>query len=165
VVTLDPAASTTFVVPGTGASIVYTEPTTDSHAVSVFATSDFPQYAQTQTLALAATAAPVISAVVESGFDALLVTYGEDVACPATGADGDFVYDSGYGAVGGTVTGCTAGAAGTHQLTLTGQFNAPGAASLIYTAPVVSTTANAVSAAGSTSIFAATQTFFPVKAV
>jgi hypothetical protein len=158
VVTLDPAASTTFVVPGTGASIVYTEPTTDSNAVSVFATSDFPQYAQTQTLALAATVAPTMRGTTTNAAGAQLeITYSGPVACPATGADSDFVYDSGFGILGGSISGCTAGTGDT--LVLSGLFNAPtGSGTIVYTAPAESTTSNAVYAAGSVSAFAVTQT-------
>jgi hypothetical protein len=82
------------------------------------------------------------------------------VACPATGADGDFVYDSAFNALGGEITSCSAVG---DVLTLGGIFNTPsGAASIVYTAPATSTTANAVYAANSTSAFAATQTLFPL---
>jgi hypothetical protein len=47
-------------------------------------------------------------------------------------------------------------------LTLTGAFVTPGAsATIVYTAPATSTVANAVGAAGSTTVFAATQTLGP----
>jgi hypothetical protein len=152
----------TFALPGTGASIVYTAPASPvagTNAVS--ATLDFPQFAATQTLAL--TAAPVpamVSAIVAGGLLSVAITYNENVTCPATGADGDFVYDSGFNTLGGAISGCsTAGMV----LTLTGVFNAAtGSASIVYTAPASSSVANAVYAAGSTGDFAATQTLLPL---
>jgi hypothetical protein len=150
----------TFTLPGTGASIVYTAPASPTVATAVSATTAYPQFAVTQTLALAALPIPAITAAVSAGGATLTVTYSENVSCPATGADGDFVYDSAFNTLGGSISGCTAA---NNVLTLSGIFNpATAAASLVYTAPAVSTTANAVVAAGSTSAFAATQTFFPV---
>jgi hypothetical protein len=150
----------TFTLPGAGASVVYTAPASPTVATAVSATTAYPQFAVTQTLALAALPIPAITAAVSAGGATLTVTYSENVSCPATGADGDFVYDSAFNTLGGSISGC---AAATNVLTLSGIFNvATGAASLVYTAPAVSTTANAVYAAGSTSAFAATQTFFPV---
>jgi len=154
------ATAATLVLPGASDTLDYTVPATNSAVYAPTSVNYYPQFPAAQQFALAATAVPAISAAVWENVSTLEVTYGgENVACPATGADGDFVYDSGFEQVGGTVTGCTAA---TDVLTLTGVFNAPGAASLIYTAPAVSTTSNAVSAAGSASAFAATQTFFPV---
>jgi hypothetical protein len=150
----------TFTLPGTGASIVYTAPASPTVATAVSAATAYPQFAVTQTLALAALPIPAITAAVSAGGATLTVTYSENVSCPATGADGDFVYDSAFNTLGGSISGCTAA---NNVLTLSGIFNpATAAASLVYTAPAVSTTANAVVAAGSTSAFAATQTFFPV---
>jgi hypothetical protein len=149
----------TFTLPGSGASIVYTAPAVNG-AVSVIATSEYPQYAVTQTFAIPATPAPAITKAVSAGGASLTVTYSEDVSCPPTGADGDFVYDSAFNTLGGSISGCTAV---TNVLTLTGIFNpATAAASLVYTAPASSSTLNAVYAAASTSAFAATQTWFPV---
>jgi hypothetical protein len=150
----------TFTLPGAGASVVYTAPASPTVATAVSATTAYPQFAVTQTLALAALPIPAITAAVSAGGATLTVTYSENVSCPATGADGDFVYDSAFNTLGGSISGC---AAANNVLTLSGIFNvATAAASLVYTAPAVSTTANAVYAAGSTSAFAATQTFFPV---
>ena len=139
---------------------MYTAPASPTVATAVSATTFYPQFAVTQTLALAALPIPAITAAVSAGGATLTVTYSENVSCPATGADGDFVYDSAFNTLGGSISGCTAA---NNVLTLSGIFNpATAAASLVYTAPAVSTTANAVVAAGSTSAFAATQTFFPV---
>jgi hypothetical protein len=152
----------TFALPGTGASIVYTAPASPvagTNAVS--ATSDFPQFAATQTLAL--TAAPVpamVSAVVAFNLLSVAITYNEAVTCPAAGADGDFVYDSGFNTPGGAISGCSTNGM---VLTLTGVFNAAtGSASIVYTAPASSSVANAVYATGSTGDFAATQTLLPL---
>jgi hypothetical protein len=151
----------TFALPGTGASIVYTAPASPTTSNAVSATSDFPQFAATQTLALPLGTVPaMVSAVVNVSLLSIAITYNEDVSCPATGADGDFVYDSGFNTLGGAISGCsTAGIV----LTLTGVFNAAtGSASIVYTAPTVSSVANAVYAAGSTGDFAATQTLLPL---
>jgi len=109
---------------------------------------------------MTATPVPVmVSAVVTAG-TSIAITYNEGVACPATGADGAFVYDYTTGFSGGAVTGCTTVG---DVLTLTGAFNASlGSASVIYSAPGVPTTANAVYATGSTTDFAATQTLLPL---
>jgi hypothetical protein len=152
----------TFALPGTGASIVYTAPASPvagTNAVS--ATSDFPQFAATQTLALTAAPAPaMVSAVVAGSLLTIAITYNEAVSCPATGADGDFVYDSGFNTLGGAISGCSTV---TNVLTLTGVFNAAtGSASIVYTAPASSSVANAVYATGSTGDFAATQTLSPL---
>ena len=151
----------TFALPGTGASIVYTAPASPTTSNAVSATSDFPQFAATQTLALPLGTVPaMVSAVVNVSLLSIAITYNEDVSCPATGADGDFVYDSGFNTLGGAISGCsTAGIV----LTLTGVFNAAtGSASIVYTAPASSSVANAVYAAGSTGDFAATQTLLPL---
>jgi hypothetical protein len=152
----------TFALPGTGASIVYTAPASPvagTNAVS--ATSDFPQFAATQTLALTAAPAPaMVSAVVANNLLSVAITYNEAVTCPATGADGDFVYDSGFNTLGGAISGCSTNGI---VLTLTGVFNAAtGSASIVYTAPASSSVANAVYATGSTGDFAATQTLLPL---
>ena len=88
---------------------------------AVNATVDFPQFPVAQTLALTATPVPaMVSAVVTAG-TSIAITYNEGVSCPATGADGAFVYDYTTGISGGTATGCsTVG----DVLTLTGAFNA-----------------------------------------
>jgi hypothetical protein len=126
------------------------------------ATVDYPQFPAAQTFALAATVAPtMVSAAVNGGLLFVTITYNEAVSCPATGADGDFVYDSGFNTLGGAITSCASGAGFT--LILNGVFNtATGSASIVYTAPATSTSANAVYAAGSTSAFAATQTLLPL---
>jgi hypothetical protein len=128
---------------------------------AVTATVDYPQFPAAQTFALTATVAPVMTGSTTVAAGATLeITYSGAVSCPATGADGDFVYDSAFDTLGGSISGCTAAG---DDITLSGVFNAPtGAASIVYTAPAVSTTANAVYAAGSTSAFAATQTLFPL---
>ena len=72
-----------------------------------------------------ATAAPVMQSfgpgIANAGGTTLTITYQEPVSCPATGADGDFVYDSAFNTVGGSVTGCASGAGDT--LVLSGLFN------------------------------------------
>jgi hypothetical protein len=149
----------TFTLPGNTANIVYTAPATSTTANAVNATSDFPQFAATQTLALTAAPAPaMVSAVV--GATSIAITYGAAVSCPTTGADGDFVYYYQGVSVGGVATGCTTVG---DVLTLTGAFAAStGSASIVYTAPGASTTANAVYATGSTTDFAASQTLLPL---
>ena len=149
----------TFTLPGNTANVVYTAPGTSTTANAVNATSDFPQFAATQTLALTAAPAPaMVSAVV--GATSIAITYGAAVSCPTTGADGDFVYYYQGVSVGGVATGCTTVGG---VLTLTGAFAAStGSASIVYTAPGASTTANAVYATGSTTDFAASQTLLPL---
>jgi hypothetical protein len=149
----------TFTLPGNAANIVYTAPGASTTANAVNAISDFPQFAATQTLALTAAPAPaMVSAVV--GATSIAITYGAAVSCPTTGADGDFVYYYQGVSVGGVATGCTTVG---DVLTLTGAFAAStGSASIVYTAPGASTTANAVYATGSTTDFAASQTLLPL---
>ena len=153
------ATAETVVLPGASDTLVYTVPATDTAVYAVTASVDFPQFAAAQTLALTAAPAPaMVSAVVTA--TSVAITYSEDVSCPATGADGDFVYDSAFNTLGGAISGC---ATATDVLTLSGIFNAAtGAANIVYTAPAVSTLSNAVYATGSTSAFAATQTLFPL---
>ncbi len=149
----------TFTLPGNAANIVYTAPGASTTANAVNATVDFPQFAATQTLVLTAAPAPaIVSAVV--GATSIAITYGAAVSCPTTGADGDFVYYYQGVSPGGVATGCsTVG----DVLTLTGAFAAStGSASIVYTAPGASTTANAVYATGSTTDFAASQTLLPL---
>jgi hypothetical protein len=151
----------TFVLPGTGASIVYTAPASPTTSNAVSATSDFPQFAATQTLALPLGTVPaMVSAVVTTNLLSIAITYNEAVSCPATGADGAFVYDSGFATLGGAITGCsTAG----DVLTLTGVFNAAtGSANIVYTSPGVPTTATAVYSTTNNMVFAATQTLLPL---
>jgi hypothetical protein len=160
VTTTTGATGETLVLPGSADTLAYTVPATDTAVYAVSATVDFPQFPIAQTLALTATPVPVmVSAVVTAG-TSIAITYNEGVACPATGADGAFVYDYTTGFSGGAVTGCTTVG---DVLTLTGAFNASlGSASVIYSAPGVPTTANAVYATGSTTDFAATQTLLPL---
>jgi len=148
----------TFALPGTGASIVYTEPASPTTSIAVSATSAYPQFAVTQTLALTSAAAPaMVSAVVNAA--SIVITYGAAVTCPATGADGAFAYYYQGVNVGGTATSCTTVG---DVLTLSGAFAAPGAsATIVYTEPATPTTSNAVTATGSTTAFAATQTLAP----
>jgi hypothetical protein len=152
----------TFTLPGTSASVVYTAPASPTVATAVSALTAYPQFAVTQTFALAALPVPAMaSAVVNGGLLFVTITYNEPVSCPATGADGDFVYDSGFNTLGGAITSCASGAGNT--LILNGVFNAAtGSASIVYTAPAVSSTANAVYATGTTADFAATQTLLPL---
>ncbi len=150
----------TLLLPGAADSLVYTSPATPAITNTVYATLDFPQFPATQTFALTATPAPAMVSAVVTNATTLTITYGEFVSCPATGADGDFVYDSAFNTLGGAITSCSAS---NLTLTLGGIFNpSTGAASIVYTAPATSTTANAVYAANSTSAFAATQTLFPL---
>ena len=159
--TLAPATAFTLPVGATG-TVVYTEPAVDSGTVSVFSYLNFPQYPATQTQAVTATGLPAMltaaaSAHVNTG--TIAITYNEPVSCPGTGADADFTYYYQGINVGGVVAGCTASGS---TLTLTGAFVAPGpSATIVYTAPATSTVANAVGAAGSTTVFAATQTLGP----
>jgi hypothetical protein len=153
----------TFTLPvGATGTVVYTEPAVDSTLVSVNATGLFPTYPATQTQAVTATGVPAMQAAVVNTAT-IVITYNANVACPPTGADADFAYYYQGVDVGGLVTGCTAS---TVALTLTGAFVTPGAsATIVYTAPATSTVANAVGAAGSTTVFAATQTLGPVPAI
>jgi hypothetical protein len=147
-------------LPGATDNLVYTSPATPLATNTVYATLDFPQFPAAQTFALTATPAPAMALPVVVTATTVAITYTEGVACPATGADGDFVYDSAFNTPGGAITSCSAVG---DVLTLGGIFNTPsGAASIVYTAPATSTTANAVYAAGTTSVFAATQTLFPL---
>jgi hypothetical protein len=103
----------------------------------------------------------MVSAVVTA--PTIVITYNEAVSCPATGADADFTYYYQGVSVGGVASGCTA--SGT-VLTLTGAFAVyTTSATIVYTAPAASTVANAVGAAGSTTVFAATQTLGPGAAI
>ena len=150
----------TLLLPGATDNLVYTSPATPLATNTVYATLDFPQFPAAQTFALTATPAPAMALPVVVTATTVAITYTEGVACPATGADGDFVYDSAFNTLGGAITSCSAVG---DVLTLGGIFNTPsGAASIVYTAPATSTTANAVYAAGTTSVFAATQTLFPL---
>ena len=151
----------TLVLPGASDTITYTSPAAPAVATEVHTSNVWPQFPATQTFSPGATAAPVMQSFVpgiaNAGGTTLTITYQEPVSCPATGADGDFVYDSAFNTVGGSVTGCASGAGDT--LVLSGLFNpSTGAGTLVYTAPAASTTSNAVYAAGSASAFAATQT-------
>jgi hypothetical protein len=113
-------------------------------------------YAATQTLALTGIPA-MVSAVVTN--TSITITYGQPVSCPATGADGQFAYNSvtiPNPVSGGTVTGCTT-SGDVLTLTATGGFNAPqGTADIVYTEPGAPTVSNAVFATGTT-VFAAGQ--------
>jgi hypothetical protein len=153
----------TFTLPvGATGTVVYTEPAVDSTTVSVNATGLFPTYAARQTQAVTATGVPAMTAAAHSAVvtaSSIAITYNEAVSCPGTGADADFTYYYQGVSVGGVASGCTASGA---VLTLTGAFVLAGAsATLVYTAPATSTVANAVGAAGSMTVFAATQTLGP----
>jgi hypothetical protein len=98
----------------------------------------------------------MVSAVVSAG--SIAITYNQSVACPSTGADTDFTYDSTNGTSGGGVSGCTA-SGDVLTLTPSTSFTTPtGTASILYTAPGTSTTANAAYSAVYPDDFAATQT-------
>ncbi len=153
----------TFTLPvGATGTVVYTEPAVDSAVVSVNATGLFPTYPATQTQAVTATGVPAMATTAGAAVvtaPTIVLTYTAPVACPATGADADFAYYYQGVDVGGVVSGCTASGS---ALTLTGAFVLPSAsATIVYTAPATSTVANAVGAAGSTTVFAATQTLGP----
>jgi hypothetical protein len=153
----------TFTLPvGATGTVVYTEPAVDSTLVSVNSLVLSPAYPATQTQAVTATGVPaMVSANVTASSIAIL--YNGDVSCPGTGADADFAYYYQGVDVGGLASGCTASGS---TLTLTGAFVLPAAsATIVYTAPATSTVANAVGAAGSTTVFAATQTLGPVPAI
>ncbi|MGO9583419.1 MAG: beta strand repeat-containing protein [Acidimicrobiales bacterium] len=149
-------------LPGaSGASLAYTEPTTDSQIASVFATVDYPQYPPTQTLALAANPAPAMIGATYNPAGAVVVSFNEAVTCAGGTADTDFVYDSSSGTSGGAITSCTnTGAGPAFQVTLAGAaaFTAPtSTASVIYTEPAAPSAATAVFATG-TSVYSASQT-------
>jgi len=147
---------------GATGTVVYTAPAVNSTVVSVNATGLFPAYPATQTQAVTATGVPaMVSAVVTA--PTIVITYNGAVSCPATGADADFTYYYQGVNVGGVATGCsTVGS----TLTLTGAFVLPAlSATIVYTAPATSSVANAVGAAGSTTVFAATQTIGPAAGV
>ncbi|MGD0875453.1 MAG: hypothetical protein ABSA14_10755 [Acidimicrobiales bacterium] len=153
----------TFTLPvGATGTVVYTAPAVNSTVVSVNATGLFPTYPATQTQAVTATGVPAMATTAGAAVvtaPTIVLTYTAPVACPATGADADFAYYYQGVDVGGVVSGCTASGS---ALTLTGAFVTPGAsATIVYTAPATSTVANAVGAAGSTTVFAATQTLGP----
>jgi hypothetical protein len=154
---------------GTGGSITYTAPTTNSAVLSVWATGTSPAvYAATQTIAVSAYAAPTMVSAYATA-TTLVITYNEDVTCPSTqaGVDAAFAYDYNgvaSGLVTGTGTGLTCSGTGTTTLTLaengTGTITAPSSsASITYTAPPDQTSAPANSAALSVS---ATGTTTPV---
>jgi hypothetical protein len=161
--TLTLAPATAFALPvGATGTVVYTAPATSTTTNAVYSYVNFPQFPATQTEAVTATGLPAMTAAAHSALvtaSSIAITYNEAVSCPATGADADFTYYYQGVSVGGVASGCTASGA---VLTLTGAFVAPGAsATLVYTAPATSTVANAVGAAGSTTVFAATQTLGP----
>ena len=148
----------TLLLPGASDTLTYTAPSATNTTVnSVYATLDAPQFPATQTFDLTATAAPTMTSAVVNAGTSIVILYNLAVSCPATGADGDFVYDSAIGVPGGTATGCTG--SGTTSLTLTGAFNAAaGSASLTYNEPGAPSTSNAVYRTGTTTDFVATQT-------
>ncbi len=156
VTTATGSTEASLVLPLATDTLKYTEPATDSTTVSVNSTVDFPAYPATQTFVMAAVAVPaMVSATVAT--TAVAITYNEPVSCSATGADADFVYYYQGVDVGGTPTGCTTVG---DVLTLAGTGFTPNApsATIVYTAPAASTTANAVYATGGAAYFAATQT-------
>ena len=134
-------------------SIVYTAPATSTTANAVHVLNSSTDFAATQTLAVGAVPAMVSASVTTT---AISITYNEDVSCPATGADHNFVYWV------GTVHGGTATACSTNfdVLTLGGSFTLPTGSdgSIEYFAPATSTTLNAVYATSVTADFAASQT-------
>jgi hypothetical protein len=147
--------------PSTGAQIVYTVPTTNggnSAANSVWAAGTLaaPVYAATQTLAFSAFSTPVMDSAVVTGAT-ITITYNDVMNCPATGADGDFVYDYATGLSGGTITGCTFAG---DTVILAGAFTLPGTsgASIVYTSPGSPSQTNAVFATVDFPQFPATQT-------
>jgi hypothetical protein len=162
--TLTLSPSTTFIVPtGSSATITYTAPTPSTIANAVYATGTTTNFAATQILASAGT--PSMVSTAWTGSSSIQVTYNEPVSCNATGADGDFTYDSSTGVSGGAVTGCTASG---DVLTLvdSGTFSTPtNSGSLSYTAPGSPSTTTAVYETGSTSNFAATQSGVAVRPV
>jgi hypothetical protein len=105
VLTLAVATGATVHAPGTGPSITYTAPSTNSTTASVYATgSSSPVlYAATQTLASSAMTAPSMSAatVTAGTSGTIAVTYTDAttpaMACPATQGDvqAEFVYSNG----------------------------------------------------------------------
>jgi hypothetical protein len=157
----------TFTLPvGATGTVVYTEPAVDSTVVSVNSLVLSPAYPATQTQAVTATGLPAMNTTAPSAHvntGTIAITYNGAVSCPATGADADFTYYYQGVNVGGVATGCsTVGS----TLTLTGAFVLPAlSATIVYTAPATSSVANAVGAAGSTTVFAATQTIGPAAGV
>jgi hypothetical protein len=148
----------TLSLPGATDTLVYTSPVAPAVATEVHATNVFPQFPATQTFVLGAAAVPAMDSAVVTA-STIAITYSEGVTCPATGADGAFVYDYSGASLGGTATGCTTSGA---VLTLTGAFSVPApSATIVYTEPATPTTSNAVTATGTTTDFAATQTLGP----
>jgi hypothetical protein len=136
--------------PGNADTLTYTAPSAPT-TVNSINSANYQFYPASQTFDLTVAAAPAMdtaagSAVVTSG-KSIAITYNENVSCPATGANTDFVYDYSAGASGGTVTGCSTSG---NVLTLTGAFNAPlGSATLTYTQPSTSPSSlNSVYATG-----------------
>jgi hypothetical protein len=150
----------TLVVPSSTDTLVYTVPASPVDTNTVYATGVFPAFPATQTYMLSLGTVPAMVSAVSAGGATLTITYNEAVSCPATGADGTFVYDSSFGTLGGSISGCaTAG----DVLTLSGIFNpATAAANIVYTTPVTPTTSIAVYSTANNLVFAATQTLFPV---
>ncbi len=148
----------TLVTPVSTDTLKYTEPATDSVAVSVNTTVGFPAYAATQTLPYSGlTGVPaMVSAVVTSGVS-IAITYNEPVFCPTTFTAGDFTYVYSTGQPNETNTACTDTSA--DVLTLTGAFNAPqGSAVLTYVVPGAPTATNQVYAViTGTNVYAAGQ--------
>ncbi len=161
--------SGTFILPGsTGGTLTYTAgagrtpAVADSTLISVYATSNTSLFSPTQTLALAAAAVPtMVSAVYSTAGPTVVVTYNEDVICPAFGT---FTY---YwtGAATDAVTGCAPGGLGTDTLTLSLAAADPPSlpASIVYTEPSVSGTPDpapgtSVYATGTGYVYAISQT-------
>ena len=103
---LELTSAAAFQDPGTGAEIVYTEPTTPIATAAaspfgnaVYATGGTSVFAPTQTLTTFEHPAMTVATVTPGVYGAgnIAVTYNEDVNCPATlaGIQAAFVYSNG----------------------------------------------------------------------
>jgi hypothetical protein len=156
------ATGVTLVLPTATDTLTYTSPAAPVVATEVNATGIFPNFPATQTFTMSLSIVPVmVSAAVATNLLSLAITYNEAVSCPTTyqAPEDGFVYNSGFGTVGGGITGCSSAG---DVLTLAGVYNAAtGSASIVYTSPA-GTTVNTVYATGTTADLAATQTLLPL---
>lgn len=167
------AATSGVTIPGSGPSITYTAPTTNSTTASVYATGSTSPvlYAATQTLTSSAMTAPSMSSATvtpgASGTGSIAVSYSEDISCPGTATDvqAEFEYSNG-GNPAYPTTCSTSGAVltlGTFMTTSTGTTGAtlvlPGSSdTLTFTAPGSPTTTNSPYATSQYPQFPASQT-------
>jgi hypothetical protein len=153
----------TLLLPGASDTLIYTVPASETTTNAVNSTVDSPAFPLAQTFALTATAAPTMTGATVNS-TSIVITYNEEVTCPATFADtlSDFAYYS-TGTTSGITTAPTTCATSTSSpftLTLSGgAFVAPvgTTASIKYTAPATNSATASVYATN-TALYAATQT-------